>query len=54
VLSGAVEEGRLDLFQPWDWPSMQGAWAADRFHPNDLGYGHLTESVWRALARTLA
>ncbi|MEL7209382.1 MAG: SGNH/GDSL hydrolase family protein, partial [Actinomycetota bacterium] len=49
VLRSARDRGHLDLFQPWDWPSMSGAWAADRFHPNDVGYGHLTEAVWKAV-----
>jgi lysophospholipase L1-like esterase len=49
VLRDAEAEGRIQRFQPWDWPSMQGAWAADRFHPNDVGYQHLTEAVWKAV-----
>jgi lysophospholipase L1-like esterase len=32
---------------------MQGVWAADRFHPNDVGYGHLAEAVWRAVEAQL-
>jgi lysophospholipase L1-like esterase len=54
VLEAAVDTGRLSLFQPWDWPSLRGAWATDRFHPNDVGYGHLTEAVWRAVEPVIA
>jgi lysophospholipase L1-like esterase len=49
VLQAAVTDNRLSLFNPWNWPSMRGAWAEDRFHPNDVGYGHLTEAVWQAV-----
>lgn len=49
VLREGAAAGRLQLFNPWAWPSRQGAWAADRFHPNDVGYGHLTEAIWPAV-----
>lgn len=49
VLRDAEAAGHIRRFQPWDWPSMQGAWAADRFHPNDTGYAHLTDAVWQAV-----
>jgi lysophospholipase L1-like esterase len=53
VLREAETAGRITRFQPWDWPSMRGAWAPDRFHPNDVGYGHLTEAVWGAVQPSL-
>jgi len=52
VLQAAVDTDRLTLFQAWDWPSLRGVWAEDRFHPNDLGYHHITEAVWQAVERT--
>ena len=47
VLRAAGEQ--LTLFNPWRWPTRRGAWAEDRFHPNDVGYGYLTEAVWDAI-----
>jgi hypothetical protein len=49
VLQSAADAGALSLFHPWDWPTTRGVWAADRFHPSDVGYAHLTEAVWRAV-----
>jgi lysophospholipase L1-like esterase len=47
------DDGHVGLFQPWDWPTMRGAWAQDRFHPNDTGYEYLTEAIWPSVADQL-
>lgn len=41
------------LFEPWAWPTAQGAMARDRFHPNDLGYSFVADLVWQAVGRRL-
>jgi len=41
------------LFNIWNWPSGRGALAADRVHPSDLGYRHMTELAWSALSDRL-
>jgi lysophospholipase L1-like esterase len=53
VLREAEATGQISRFQPWDWPSMHGAWAPDRFHPSDIGYRHLTEAMWEAVQPSL-
>lgn len=54
VLRSAAEQGSLRLFNAWDWLPVEGVWAPDRFHPNDKGYSHLTESIWRAVETAVA
>jgi len=46
---GADTKGH-QLFNIWNWPSGRGALAADRVHPSDIGYGHMAELAWNALA----
>lgn len=41
------------LFNIWNWPSGRGALAQDRIHPSDIGYGHMAELAWSALAQGL-
>ncbi|MFT4989569.1 MAG: lysophospholipase L1-like esterase [Acidimicrobiales bacterium] len=41
------------LFNIWNWPSGRGALAADRVHPSDVGYQHMTELAWSALEQGL-
>lgn len=48
------DDGHVGLFQPWDWPTIRGAWAQDRFHPNDQGYEYLTEAIWPSVAAHVA
>lgn len=53
LLNAIFERGAstkdLQLFNIWNWPSGRGALAADRVHPSDVGYQHMTELAWRAL-----
>jgi lysophospholipase L1-like esterase len=41
------------LFNIWNWPSGRGALAADRVHPSDIGYQHMTELAWSAVGHGL-
>lgn len=47
--TGTIErigtERRFELFWPWDWPSLDGM-AEDKFHPNEKGYGYMTDIIW--------
>ena len=38
-------ERDFELFWPWDWPSLDGM-AEDKFHPNEKGYGYMTNIIW--------
>lgn len=40
----------FDLFHVWNWPSAQGALAADRIHPSDLGYSYMADLAWEKLS----
>jgi len=42
-----------ELFNIWNWPSGRGALARDRVHPSDVGYGHMSELAWSAVAASL-
>lgn len=39
-------------FWPWDWPSRDGM-AEDKFHPNALGYGYMTDLIWPPIKTAL-
>ena len=49
---GADTKGH-QLFNIWNWPSGRGALASDRVHPSDIGYDHMTELAWTAIADSL-
>ena len=54
IFQRGADTKNLQLFNIWNWPSGRGALAADRVHPSDVGYGHMTELAWSALAERLA
>lgn len=51
VFDEAAAAGRVQLYEAWDWPTGQGMWAQDRFHPNDRAYVHLGANLLEALRR---
>ena len=53
IFEQAVSERDAELFNIWNWPSGRGALAADRVHPSDVGYDHMAELAWNAVAKRL-
>ncbi len=49
IFKRGAETKQHQLFNIWNWPSGRGALAADRVHPSDIGYEHMTELAWSAL-----
>jgi len=49
IFRRGAETKNHQLFNIWNWPSGRGALAADRVHPSDIGYRHMTELAWSAL-----
>ncbi len=45
VFDAAAASGRLRLFEAWDWPTGDGMWAEDKFHPNDEAHVHLASNL---------
>jgi len=43
----------VHTFWPWSWPSRDGQ-AADRYHPNTVGYGYVADLVWPKILDALA
>lgn len=50
VFEAAETTGRVDLYDAWEWPTGEGMWAADRFHPNDRAHRHLADNLWGVLS----
>lgn len=46
------DERDFELFWPWDWPSRDGM-AEDKFHPNEKGYGYMTNIIWPSVQAAL-
>ena len=53
IFRRGAETKQHQLFNIWNWPSGRGALAADRVHPSDIGYQHMTELAWSALEEGL-
>ena len=53
IFERGAETRDHQLFNVWNWPSGRGALAADRVHPSDVGYQHMTELTWSALEENL-
>lgn len=49
IFHRGAETKNHQLFNIWNWPSGRGALAADRVHPSDIGYQHMTELAWTSL-----
>lgn len=45
----AAKNSHIKLFNAWNWPSGEGMWAEDRFHPNDHAYRLIANNLWLAL-----
>ena len=45
VFERAGSRGRVRLYRAWDWPTGQGMWAQDNFHPNDRAHTHLAANL---------
>ena len=45
AITGGQFSDIVELFWPWDWPSPDGL-AGDKFHPNEKGYGYMTDIIW--------
>lgn len=50
IFEAAETAGTVDLFDIWRWPSGRNALAEDRFHPSDVGYGHMRDLAWEAIS----
>lgn len=53
IFEEAADERDLDLFNIWNWPSGRNALAADYVHPSDVGYTHMANLAWPAIADQL-
>lgn len=53
IFEAAQTDGTVTLFDIWRWPSGRGALAEDRFHPSDVGYAHMRDLAWKAIATEL-
>ncbi len=53
IFRRGAETKQHQLFNIWNWPSGRGALAADRVHPSDIGYQHMTELAWSAVEEGL-
>jgi len=51
VFEAAAATGRVRLYEAWDWPTGEGMWAEDRFHPNDRAHEQLTTNLLDAFDR---
>lgn len=51
VFDAAAATGRVRLYEAWDWPTGDGMWAEDRFHPNDRAHHHLAANLLNAFRR---
>jgi len=45
----SAHDGRIQLFNSWNWPTGEGMWAEDRFHPNNHAYRYIANNLWSAL-----
>lgn len=54
IFEAAEHDGSVSLFDIWRWPSGHGALAEDRFHPSDIGYGHMRDLAWQAISSHLS
>lgn len=45
IFDAAHAEGRVRLYRAWDWPTGQGMWAEDNFHPNDRAHDLLAANL---------
>jgi len=53
IFERGAETRDHQLFNVWNWPSGRRALAADRVHPSDVGYQHMSELTWSALEENL-
>ena len=54
AFSKSEEDGKVYLFNAWNWPTGIGMWAEDRFHPNDRAYKLIANNLWTALMENRA
>tara|TARA_B100000700_G_C14910818_1_gene792163 strand:- start:342 stop:1067 length:726 start_codon:yes stop_codon:yes gene_type:complete len=45
----SAHDEKIHLFNSWNWPTGEGMWAEDRFHPNDYAYRYIANNLWFAL-----
>ncbi len=50
----SAQAGHIVLFDAWRWPTREGMWSQDRFHPNDWGYAAIADQVWDAVLPVLS
>lgn len=50
VFEGAGAVRHVDLYEAWDWPTGEGMWAEDNFHPNDSAHVFLAQNLVKAFA----
>ena len=54
AFSESENDGRVHLFNAWNWPTGIGMWAEDRFHPNDRAYNLIANNLWAGLLENKA
>tara|TARA_B100000686_G_scaffold343379_1_gene424115 strand:+ start:769 stop:1464 length:696 start_codon:yes stop_codon:yes gene_type:complete len=42
-------ENHIHLFNAWNWPTAEGMFAEDKFHPNDYAYEYIADNLWHSL-----
>ena len=42
----------IKLFNAWNWPTAEGMWAQDKFHPNDDAHSYIADNLWSSLHAT--
>tara|TARA_B110000014_G_scaffold261556_2_gene253517 strand:+ start:512 stop:979 length:468 start_codon:yes stop_codon:yes gene_type:complete len=45
----SAHDGKIQLFNSWNWPTGEGMWAEDHFHPNDHAYRYIANNLWFGL-----
>ncbi len=51
VIRNLAPKHGLHLFNAWNWPTGEGMWAEDRFHPNDEAYKLIANNLWSSIVR---
>ena len=52
-LSTISHLSEASIFSTRDWPTGEGMWAEDRFHPNDEAYKYIANNLWTSLVKNL-
>jgi lysophospholipase L1-like esterase len=53
VINDLAPSKGIHLFNAWNWPTGEGMWAEDRFHPNDEAYKYIANNLWDSIVSHL-